>query len=208
LKSTVRNRNAGQSEPRPEFERRQQIIAEAAKLFVKNGFDGTSIREIAAVSGILSGSLYHHFSSKEEIFVAVHAAGIDILVNSVRAATEGIKDPWDRLAAAASAHCIAVLESGAFMVLVQPAFPASIGSYRDTIVQQRDRYEKLIGELVAELDLPAEINRVIFRLHFLGALNWAQTWFRRDGKIKPGEIGRQLVMMLKPVLPKRPAKRR
>jgi hypothetical protein len=50
---------------------------------------------------------------------------------------------------------------------------------------------------VDELDLPETIDRKIFRLHFLGALNWIPTWYRSGSRLTPAEIGRQLVTMLR-----------
>jgi AcrR family transcriptional regulator len=48
-------------------ERRDEILAIAAQLFAERGFAATTVREIADASGILSGSLYHHFDSKESM---------------------------------------------------------------------------------------------------------------------------------------------
>ncbi|MFS2008837.1 TetR/AcrR family transcriptional regulator [Azospirillum sp. CT11-132] len=179
-------------------DRRQRIIIEAASLFASKGFEATSIRDIASASGILSGSLYHHFASKEEIFVGVHAAGMEVLVNAVKAAIEGIDDPWDRLAAAAAGHCTALLEKGEYMVMVVPKFPVSIGMHRDELVRQRDNYEQLVAGLISALGLPDNIDPHIFRLHFLGALNWTQAWYRPGSGLLPSDIGRQLVRMLRP----------
>jgi AcrR family transcriptional regulator len=49
--------------------RRDEILATAAGLFASDGYTNTSMREVAAASGILAGSLYHHFESKEAIAV-------------------------------------------------------------------------------------------------------------------------------------------
>lgn len=179
------------------FDRRQQIILEAARLFAQKGFEGTSMRDIATATGILAGSLYHHFTSKEELFVAVHAAGMEVLIKTVLEAVHGIEDPWERLDAAAAAHCTALLETGDLMIMVVPKFPASIGQYRDELVRQRDEYEKIIADLVVALPLPEGVDARIFRLHLLGALNWTQTWYRPNSRIPPAEIGRQLVRMLR-----------
>jgi hypothetical protein len=59
--------------------RRLQIMTEAARLFATRGFDATKIRDIAAAAGILGGSIYYHFASKEEIFLAVHSAGMETI---------------------------------------------------------------------------------------------------------------------------------
>ncbi|MBK5307941.1 MAG: TetR/AcrR family transcriptional regulator [Frankiaceae bacterium] len=52
-------------------DRREVILREAAELFARQGVAATTVREIADAAGILSGSLYHHFASKDEIVEAV-----------------------------------------------------------------------------------------------------------------------------------------
>ncbi|MCU1590580.1 MAG: transcriptional regulator, TetR family [Frankiales bacterium] len=52
-------------------DRREVILREAAELFARQGVAGTTVREIADAAGILSGSLYHHFASKDDIVDAV-----------------------------------------------------------------------------------------------------------------------------------------
>jgi AcrR family transcriptional regulator len=47
--------------------RRQQLLAIAGALFAERGFKNTTVRDIADAAGILSGSLYHHFDSKESM---------------------------------------------------------------------------------------------------------------------------------------------
>ncbi|GAB2760443.1 TetR family transcriptional regulator KstR2 [Nocardioides salsibiostraticola] len=47
--------------------RRQELLAIAARLFAEKGFKNTTVRDIAEAAGILSGSLYHHFDSKESM---------------------------------------------------------------------------------------------------------------------------------------------
>lgn len=47
--------------------RREELLAIAADLFAERGFKNTTVRDIADAAGILSGSLYHHFDSKESM---------------------------------------------------------------------------------------------------------------------------------------------
>ena len=47
--------------------RRSELLLIAAELFATKGFKNTTVRDIAEASGILSGSLYHHFDSKESM---------------------------------------------------------------------------------------------------------------------------------------------
>ncbi len=50
---------------------RQQIIGAASLLFVRKGFFGTSIADLAKATGLTKGALYHHFENKDAIFFAV-----------------------------------------------------------------------------------------------------------------------------------------
>ncbi|OWJ73057.1 TetR family transcriptional regulator [Haematobacter massiliensis] len=182
----------------PGFDRREQIVAVSAALFAEKGYDRTSMRDIAAATGILSGSLYYYFSSKEALFVEVFNAGMAVLTAGARAAAamEAVS-PWDRLERIAAAHCRALLENSGLMIMVVPRFPEGMDEYRAELVAGRDAYESIIAEAVKALDLPPDIDPQLFRLQFLGALNWSQSWYRQ-GLMSPEEIGIHLVRMLRP----------
>lgn len=179
------------------LDRREIIVSAAATLFAEKGYDRTSIRDIGAAAGILSGSLYYYFSSKEEIFVEVHSAGMRRLIAAAREAVAGEGDAWNCLERLAAAHCRVLLEDTGFMIMVFPKFPEGIDPFRPELVRQRDEYERIFAEVIARLDLPDDLNRDIFRLQILGALNWSQTWFHSGRGATPEEIGRHLVRMLR-----------
>jgi AcrR family transcriptional regulator len=50
---------------------KEKIIYESLKLFSEKGYDGVSMREIAAAVGIKGASIYNHFKGKEDIFHAI-----------------------------------------------------------------------------------------------------------------------------------------
>ena len=60
--------------------RKEEILVVAAELFARKGFEATSTREIGDAAGILSGSLYHHFKSKEEMLHELLKRFVDKLV--------------------------------------------------------------------------------------------------------------------------------
>lgn len=53
--------------PNPSNSRRSELLDLAATMFAERGLRATTVRDIADSAGILSGSLYHHFSAKEEM---------------------------------------------------------------------------------------------------------------------------------------------
>ena len=58
-----------QSPKLPPEKRRGQLLASARKLFVKKGFRATTTEEIARKANLTKGALYHHFKSKDDIFL-------------------------------------------------------------------------------------------------------------------------------------------
>ena len=160
--------------------RRQDILQQAALLFGARGYERTSMRDIATAVGILPGSVYYHFASKEALLAAVHAEAIDRSIAAVEEAVAAETGPWDRLEAAAAAHLRQLLIEGVLAAVVVDG-PKQSGAMQAQLVAQRDRYEAVFRRLVAEVDLPPGVEPGPFRLALLGALNWALTWFRPDG---------------------------
>jgi AcrR family transcriptional regulator len=61
-------------------DRRALIVATAAEMFARKGIRSTTVREIADSVGVLSGSLYHYFSSKDEIVKEILAGFLDVIL--------------------------------------------------------------------------------------------------------------------------------
>lgn len=175
--------------------KRQDILEAAARQFGASGFHGANMRDVAADAGVLAGSIYYHFESKEALYVAVHGAAVDMMTQAVRAAIAGIADPWQRLEEAAAAHCEALNGNSAFLGVITPIFPVA-GELRNQLTAQRDAYEQMFGELVDGLLPSSEIDAKILRLHILAALNGTKFWYKPGGKT-PADIGRQLIQALR-----------
>lgn len=62
---------------------KRKIFETSMKLFAEKGYDATSIEDITASVGVAKGTLYYHFSSKEEIFNFLVEEGIKLLQNSI-----------------------------------------------------------------------------------------------------------------------------
>ena len=87
--------NGQQSAP---SERRQALVQIAAELFAERGFKATTVREIGDAAGVLSGSLYHHFDSKETIVDEILSNYLDSLTDSYRQILAENADPAITLA--------------------------------------------------------------------------------------------------------------
>ena len=78
---------------------KRKIFETSMKLFAEKGYDATSIEEITATVGVAKGTLYYHFSSKEEIFNFLIEEGIKLLHNSIDIKTAKFSNYIDKLKA-------------------------------------------------------------------------------------------------------------
>jgi len=102
------------------------IRTAARKLFGARGFEATSIDDIAAKAGVAKGAVYHHFSSKEEIFERVLEDVQQELAARQMAVPPRSNDPADRIAAGALRYLLAACEPGTKQILLIDG-PAVLG---------------------------------------------------------------------------------
>jgi len=78
---------------------KRKIFETSMKLFAEKGYDATSIEEITATVGVAKGTLYYHFSSKEEIFYFLIEEGMKLLKNSIEIKTSKFENCIDKIKA-------------------------------------------------------------------------------------------------------------
>jgi TetR/AcrR family transcriptional regulator, cholesterol catabolism regulator len=174
-----------------------QLLDEAARLFRTRGFEGTSMRDIARAVGMLPGSLYCHFETKEALLVAVYIKGVEQISAAVQTVVDRHKDPWDRLEAACVAHLEAILHDDDYAQVVVRVRPADVPVADQSLIDLRNRYEALFSRLVADLPLARNTDRTTLRLMLMGAMNWSQVWYRPGGRLVPRTIARKFIALLR-----------
>jgi AcrR family transcriptional regulator len=172
------------------------LLDAAARLFGRQGFHGTSIRDIVRSVPMLPGSIYYHFATKDLLLAAVYSEGVRRILERVQAAVAASADPWDRLEAACVAHLEALLAEGDYAQVVIRVQPGDVPSIAERLVAQRDAYERLFVDLIADLPIDPAADRRSLRLLLLGALNWSQTWYR-PGRDEPRAIARKFIALLR-----------
>jgi len=180
----------------PAGNRRIELLEAAARRFAKGGFDATSMRDIAGDVGMLAGSMYHHFASKDEMIAAVYALGVEQVEAAVVVALKGKREPWACLEAACAAHMEALLAESPFAAVLTADLSRLAPGVRRSLIALRDRYEIRFAELMENLPLPPSVDRRLLRLQLLGALNWTPTWYTQGGT-SPRDIAKAYVHALR-----------
>ena len=97
---------------------KRKIFETSMKLFAKKGYDATSIEEITATVGVAKGTLYYHFSSKEEIFNFLVEEGMKLLKNSIDIKISKLDNTIDKLRAVVLIQIKIVVKYEDFMTIV------------------------------------------------------------------------------------------
>ncbi len=171
----------------------------AARLFAAQGYRATTIRDISGAVGMLPGSVYYHFPSKEDLLLAVYEAaveGIAARVDRTIDSTRALGDPWRTLEAVCTAHMEAVLDRSDYAQVMVGVLPDDAPKIRDALIRLRDGYEDRIKAVVDRLDLASAKEKRTVRLMLLGAMNAARTWYQPGGE-SPATLAREFVGALR-----------
>jgi AcrR family transcriptional regulator len=192
----------GDARKTADSETRRQILDHAAKLLRINGYASTSLRDIAAATGMKAGSLYYHFSSKEELAESVMSEGIERIRRSVEAALAAQApdaDPLDNIAVAITAHLQALHVAGDYASANIRCFAHVPAEMKARLRKVRERYEadwrKLIAKARAAGRLAPDIDDDALRYVLFGVMNWTLEWLRRGGP-SPDRLGAMFFRIL------------
>lgn len=180
---------------------RTDILRAAARLFKDKGYAGTSIQDIAAELGLRKSSLYHHFTSKEEILVAILNRGADRALEQLAALRDQPGTAPERLERMARVHMdwISADFDSAIAVMILQRGTALADDQRARFLEKRRRYQGLLEQLLRQGVERGEIvdaDPGLTALALLGMLNWAVYWYRRGGRRSGDEIAHHFVNLI------------
>ena len=176
------------------------MVRLAGELFAQKGFRATTVREIADAAGILSGSLYHHFDSKESIGDEILSSFINDVLADYRAAVSSAASPRDVLeqivrstsqTLARHRPALAMLQNDWSYFSTQPRFGylrKALNEIERTWVTQLERGQES-GIFRADLD-----PRLTYRL--LRDVLWIPSQWRAAGGYTTGQVAEALLQLL------------
>jgi AcrR family transcriptional regulator len=180
--------------------RRADVVQLAGELFAQKGYRATTVREIADAAGILSGSLYHHFDSKESIGDEILSSFINDVLADYRAAVSSGGSPRDVLeqvvrstsrTLARHRAALAMLQNDWSYFSTQPRFGylrQALAEIERTWVTQLERGQ---AQGVFRVDLDA---RLTYRL--LRDVLWIPSQWRVAGGYSTEQVAEGLLQLL------------
>jgi AcrR family transcriptional regulator len=177
---------------------RELILEASAQIIRQKGYHAASMQDIAEAVNLQKPSLYHHFSSKQEILLALLDQALDLLIERVSTVlTEDV--PADERLSHAMREYLACLDEHADLASVLLLEYRSLNpEFHDRHIPRRDRFEQLWRDLIlegVEAGIFHTADPSMTARALLGVMNWTITWYRPDGRYSSGQISDQFAAL-------------
>lgn len=186
------------------------IIRAAADVLKDNGYEATTMKDIAAQVNLTAASLYHHFKNKDFLILAVLEQGLNEAIETIEPIVESDLSAADKLQKMVETHIVGITGNPAFgaaMVFeiksLMNVTTAGRGNgdkeeftnRRDLFFKQRDYFEKMFREVIKSGVANGEFRAVeasIVAKSMLGAQNWVGVWYKPSGRFSGIEIAEMI----------------
>ena len=185
----------------PPATRRDELLELAATMFAERGLRATTVRDIADAAGILSGSLYHHFASKEEMVDEVLRTFLDWLFKRYQHIIDTEPNPLARLKGLFMTSFDAIERHHAEVVIYQDEAKRLSGqprfSYIDELnTRQRKMWVDVLSEGIEQGYLQPDLN-VDLAYRFIRDTTWVSVrWYQPGGPLTAEQVGRQYLAIV------------
>jgi len=178
------------------IEPRQEILRAAARLFQQQGYDATSMNDVAALLKLSKGGLYHHFQSKDEILFHIMSHAMDITEERVINVVRRIEGAEERLRRLIRLHIEVVLseEDREITVMLHENHPLPPALRRKINGRKKDYVhfvENLVADVQRQRNATSQVTPRAAAFALVGMINWIYQWYRPDGSLTGDALVRQ-----------------
>ena len=185
----------------PPATRRDELLELAAAMFAERGLRATTVRDIADSAGILSGSLYHHFSSKEEMVDEVLSTFLTWLFDRYQHIVDTEPNPLARLKGLFMASFDAIEHRHAEVVIYQDEAKRLSSQPRFSYVEElnqrhRAMWVDVLNEGIAQgYFQPGMDVDLVYR--FIRDTTWVSVrWYQPGGPLTAEQVGKQYLAIV------------
>jgi AcrR family transcriptional regulator len=175
------------------------IVAAAAKVFRTKGYHAATVRDIADEVGILKGSLYHHFESKEALLYLVVKEPIAQMFRTIAEITAADLTATEKLRRAIAAHLEAFDRHYPHLFVYLRERESVKRRFREMIGYSPKEYEQcwqqILQQGIEEGEFRADLDVQVTAYGLLGMLNWLYKWYDPQGRLGVTEVAAQFTAL-------------
>nr|CTQ92261.1 Transcriptional regulator, TetR family [Kibdelosporangium sp. MJ126-NF4] len=169
-----------------------RLLAEATRLFAKQGYDRTSVQEVVEAAGVTKGAMYHYFGSKDDLLHEIYGRVLRDQTARLEKFAAGEGPASRRLRDAAADVVVTTIENlDDFKIFTQSMHHLSPAKQRVVRADRRryhERFRALVEEGQRAGDFRADVPADLVVDYFFGSVHHLGVWYRRTGKLTPSQI--------------------
>src|SRR3989475_2026541 len=174
---------------RPYDERLDHLLAQAARVFAERGYHPTTMRDLAAASGMSLAGMYYYVKGKEELLCLVQERCFTRVLEGAGEAVARHRDPLDRLQAFIRHHVTFFAAHMAEMKVLSHEASSLTGERLRRVNAIKRRYVDLLDRLLKEIAPDeAPVDRSAAGYLLFGMMNWIYNWYDPAGEIAPDRL--------------------
>lgn len=179
--------------------RQIEVINTAANLIKINGFENTSMRDIASEMKIEASSLYNHISGKDDILHRICFEMAEEFHNAMQEVNDIYFNAEQKLHLAVKNHIQLLTQESSKAYVFVHEWRKLKGQALEDFKNLRDEYEKGFAEIIQNGEdegLFNEVNKKFAVLTILSSLNWVVEWYNPEGSMNTNEIAEKLTQFI------------
>ncbi|MGH2602819.1 MAG: TetR/AcrR family transcriptional regulator [Gemmatimonadales bacterium] len=167
-------------------ERLDHLLTQAARVFADKGYHPTTMRDLAAASGMSLAGMYYYVRGKAELLQLIQERCFTRVLEGAEQAVAAARDPVERLAAFIRHHVAFFARHMPEMKVLSHEAASLSGEGRRRVNASKRRYVDLLEALLKEAapDEPAA-ERSAAAYALFGMMNWIYTWYDPAGPLDP-----------------------
>jgi AcrR family transcriptional regulator len=174
---------------------REAIIEAAARVFRTKGYHAASVQDIADAVGILKGSLYHHFESKEELLYLIVKEPRARLYRAVAEIVADDAPAEEKLRRAILAHLEAFDQHYPHLFVYLREREEMKRRFRGAPKEYERYWQQILREGMKSGEFRADLDVEVVSYGLLGMVNWLYKWYDPRGRLGVREIAAQFSAM-------------
>ncbi|MFI5213997.1 MAG: TetR/AcrR family transcriptional regulator [Gemmatimonadales bacterium] len=179
-------------------DRKDRLLAAAARTFAAKGFAGTSMRDLARASAMSLAGMYYYVRGKDDLLYQIQKGCFEQVIAGGKGAAQRETSPEARLEAFIRHHVTFFATHMAEMKVLAHEAESLSGEMLKDVRRTKRAYVDLLLGLLAALDgqgAEGRRRRDVAAYTLFGMMNWIYTWYDESGPVSPNELAEQIARL-------------
>ena len=172
-----------------------QIYRGAAAIIHHNGYDATSLQDIAEAIGLTKAGLYHYIQSKEQLLYEIMNYGMDRVESVVITPARAVADPAQRMRTLAANYANLIIENGQPITIILSESTGLTAAHLRKVIRRRRAFYEFVRDTIQQLKDAGHVEGLdvsVTSLSVFGVMMWLAHWYQHEGRLTREQVVDQI----------------